>query len=307
MGSGKSYLCEFIGLFAGPGGNSKVTYPTTADEAAKVILSLLLTGPAVIEFDDMDGDWTPFATIKQMLTAEEISGRILGVSQMATVSTRALFLSSGNNVGPVRDTSRRVLTVHLDPRCSTPATMTYNERPVDMVRANRGRYVSAGLTIIRAFQRAGSPRTDVSSIATYGGDWSDYCRHPLLWLGLPDPATALLEQIRHDPDAEALGTLMSEWRQVFQSSPTTVRKVVNRATGGDCNDLLDALSEFPVVERGVIDSRKLGWFLKKNANRIVDGYEIQEAEADGRKAWRVVLAQPNVTAVRDTSHIRRAA
>jgi hypothetical protein len=28
--------------------------------------------------------------------------------------------------------------------------------------------------------------------------------------------------------------------------------------------------------------------LKKNANRIVDGFEFQQAQADGRIAWRVV-------------------
>jgi hypothetical protein len=65
MSSGKSYLCALIGQFAGPGANSKVTYPTTSDEAPKMILSLLLTGPAVIEFDDMDSDWSPFGVIKQ--------------------------------------------------------------------------------------------------------------------------------------------------------------------------------------------------------------------------------------------------
>jgi len=145
-GSGKSFLCVLIGLFAGPGDNSKISYPTTSEEATKIILSLLLTAPAVIEFDDLDRDWSPFAIIKQMLTAGEISGRILGVSKTATVSTRALFLSSGNNVGPVRDLLRRVLTVHLDPRCSTPATRQFNDEPVDRVRANRGLYVGAVLT-----------------------------------------------------------------------------------------------------------------------------------------------------------------
>ena len=55
--SGKTYLCELIGAFAGPGSNAKVSYPTTSEEATKVILSLLLTSPACVEFDDMDTDW----------------------------------------------------------------------------------------------------------------------------------------------------------------------------------------------------------------------------------------------------------
>jgi RepB DNA-primase from phage plasmid len=290
FGSGKTYLCELIGAFAGPGGNAKVSYPTTSEEATKVILSLLLTSPACVEFDDMDTDWIPHGTIKRMLTAEAITDRILGVSKTATVSTRILFLGSGNNVGPIRDLLRRVLTIHLDPRCATPATMTYKGFPVDKVRQRRGVYVTAVLTIIQAWRRAGSPRAQADSIVTFGGAWSDYCRYPLMWLGHPDPATALLEQVRHDPDGDALGGLMTEWRAVFGSTPTTVRKAVEAAIYNQPN-LLDAMREFPVEERGEINRSKLGWLLKKNANRIVGGFEFQQAEADGRTAWRVVAVK----------------
>jgi len=284
--SGKTYLCELIGAFAGPGNNAKVSYPTTSEEATKVILSLLLTSPACVEFDDMDSDWTPHGIIKRMLTAETITDRILDVSKTATVSTRALFLGSGNNVGPIRDLLRRVLTIHLDPRCAIPATMTYKGAPVDKVRQRRGAYVAAVLTIIQAWQRAGSPRAQADSIATFGGPWSDYCRYPLMWLGLPDPATELFEQIRHDPDGEALSGLMQEWHVVFGETATTVRKAVEAANSYP--NLLDAIREFPVEERGEINRSKLGWLLKKNADRIVGEFMFQRAEADGRTAWRVV-------------------
>ena len=287
FGSGKTYLCELIGAFAGPGGNAKVSYPTTSEEATKVILALLLTSPAVIEFDDMDTDWIPHGTIKRMLTAENITDRILGVSKTATVSTRTLFLGSGNNVGPIRDLLRRVLTIHIDPRCATPATISYKGLPVDKVRHNRGLYVAAVLTIVQAWRAAGSPRAAVDSIVTFGGDWSDYCRHPLMWLGHPDPATALLDQVRHDPDGDALIGLMSEWHTAFGSAATTVRKAVDAALYNHPN-LLDAMKEFPVEERDGINRSKLGWLLRKNANRIVGGFEFQQGEADGRKAWRVV-------------------
>jgi hypothetical protein len=289
FGSGKTYLCELIGAFAGPGGNAKVSYPTTSEEATKVILSLLLTSPAVIEFDDMDTDWIPHGTVNRMLTAEHITDRILGVSKTATVSTRTLFLGSGNNVGPIRDLLRRVLTIHVDPRCATPATLSYKGSPVDKVRQQRGVYVAAVLTIIQAWRGAGSPRAAVDNIANFGGVWSDYCRHPLMWLGHPDPASALLEQVRHDPDGDALGGLMTEWRAVFGAAPTTVRKAVDEAYMQP--NLLDAMREFPVEERGEINRSKLGWLLRKNSNRIIEGFEFQKAEAGGRNGWRVVAVQ----------------
>ena len=211
FGSGKTYLCDLIGAFAAPGGNAKVSYPSTSEEATKVILSLLMTGPGVIEFDDMDSDWIPHGTIKRMLTADKITDRILGYSKTATVSTRTLFLGSGNNVGPIRDLLRRVLTIHVDPRVATPATMTYQGSPVSKVREQREKYISAVFTIILAWREAGQQKSNSQSIVSYSGSWSDYCRHPLIWLGLPDPVTALLEQVAHDPDAEILINLFSEW------------------------------------------------------------------------------------------------
>lgn len=301
MGSGKTYLCELIGAFAGPSGSAKVSYPKTSEEATKVMLSLLLTGPAVIEFDDMDTDWIPHGTIKRMLTAEQITDRILGVSKTATVGTRTLLLASGNNVGPIRDLLRRVLTIHIDPRCATPATMSYKGNPVERVRKHRARYVAAVLTIILAWRNAGSPKADVDSIATFNGAWSEYCRHPLLWLGHPDPASALLHQVRHDPDTETLKGLMHAWHTAFGSKPVTVRKALEIAAC-DQPDLFDAIREFPnVEEKGVINRSKLGWLLRRNANRIVDGYEFQKAEADGRTAWRVALVTPPAETVGSTS------
>jgi hypothetical protein len=246
----------------------------------------LLTSPACVEFDDMDTDWIPHGTIKRMLTAEAITDRILGVSKTATVSTRTLLLGSGNNVGPKQDLLRRVLTIHLDPRCATPATMKYKGAPVDNVRQRRGAYVAAVLTIIQAWLRAGSPRAQADSIVTYSCAWSDYCRYPLMWLGYPDPATALFEQVRHDPDGDALGGLMQEWHALFGTTPTTLRKAVEAAKSYP--NLLDAMREFPVEERGEINRSKLGQLLRRNANRIVGGFEFQRAEADGRTAWRVV-------------------
>jgi len=270
----------------------KVSYPKNAEEATKSMLSLLMKNPAVIEFDDMDSDWTPHGTINRMLSAGHITDRILGVSKTATVSTRSLFLASGNNVGPVRDLLRRVVTINLDPKTAIPATKQYDHDPVAMVKANREEYVSAVLTLIKAWQQAGSPRTEVEPIATYNGLWSDYCRHAVIWLGYPDPATTLIEQLKHDPDAEPLLNLMKAWYTCFQSQLTTVRKAVTSIQSHDASDakkeLLEALKELPVVERGMLNNGKLGWFMKRNMGRIIEGHRIERGEADGRPAWRVV-------------------
>jgi hypothetical protein len=292
FGSGKTYLCELIGAFAGPAPNAKVSYPGSADEATKVILALLLGGPAVVEFDDMDTDWIPHGIIKRMLTAQWITDRLLGGNKTATVSTRTLFLGSGNNVGPVRDLLRRVLQIHLDPRSATPALRTYRDAPVARVRKDRERYVSAALTLISAWIAAGRPRTEVVNIASFDGAWSDFCRHPLIWLGIPDPALGLQAQIRQDPDAEALHALLAEWHAVFGSAPTTVRHCVDALCASGCAALRDAICEFPVEQGGQINRNRFGWLLKKYAHRVVGEYELCPATAQGRAAWRVLRRPP---------------
>ena len=301
IASGKTYGCELVSCFASPAPSEKVSYPTTSEEATKVILSLLMKGPAVVEFDDMDSDWLPHGSLKRMLTAEFVTDRILGYSKTATVSTKALFLGSGNNVGPIGDMRRRVVTINLDPECDTPATITYKNNPVATVKQNRGKYVAAALTIIAAWRAAGCPRANVSPIATYGM-WSDYCREPLIWLGYPDPATSLLDQVQNDPDSDPLLGLLTAWWGVFRSAPVPLRKALEVASSGE-KKLLDAFHETPAEERGSINRTKLGWFLKKNAGRIVGGMKLVETSADGRKGWMVVMVNAQKPASLDDDTI----
>jgi hypothetical protein len=115
----------------------------------------------------MDAYWAPHCVIKRALTAEQITERILGVSKAASVSTRTLFLGSGDNVRPIRDLIRRVITIHLDPQCETPATIDYESKPLEKVRQDRGKYVTAVLTLIQAWLNAGSSKADVSSITPF--------------------------------------------------------------------------------------------------------------------------------------------
>ncbi len=287
-GVGKSLLCAVIARFASASGSQRVSYPTTSEEATKLILSLLLTNPAVIEFDDLDNDLIPHNIVKSVLTSDTYEGRILGYSKTASVSTRTTILSSGNNVDPVRDLSRRVVTVNLDAGVATPATLTYKKNPLEMIQQNRERYVSAVLTVIAGWIAAGRPKADVKSIATYWGDWSTFCRHPLMWLGHPDPATALFEQMANDPDAKKVGNLMREWYLRFGSKPTQVRQVTKAFENGGSTDLYDAICEFSVEELGSINPSKLGRMLKRNANKIVNGHKLEKVEESERTAWRVI-------------------
>jgi hypothetical protein len=288
VGSGKSYLCELITAFATPQRGTPTTFPADDEECRKLLLAELLRAPAVIEFDNLTSDLVAHKSLCTALTSEHMSGRILGVSKTATVSTRALFLSSGNNVGPVQDMTRRCISIHLDPGCEVPAARSFT-RPelVRDVLLERGRYVTAALTIVRAWIVAGRPKADCKSMAGYG-DWSDLCRQPLLWLGLADATESVFEAMAEDPDRETLDRLLTGWQSAFGRTAAMVRDAIRASAFGDEHAELREVLHDIADERGEINRRRLGWWIRRHAGRIVDGRRFVRASGNrSAEAWQV--------------------
>lgn len=292
VGSGKSYLCELITAFATPQRGTPTTFPADDEECRKLLLAELLRAPAVIEFDNLTSDLIAHKSLCIALTSEFISGRILCTSKTATVNTRTLFLSSGNNVGPVQDMARRCITISLDPALETPAARTFN-RP-DLIREliqDRDRYVSAVLTIIRAWIVAGKPKTNWKSLASYG-EWSDLCRQPLLWLGCADPTSSVFKALAEDPDRETLARLLDAWHAAFGRTPTMVREAMDRINQSRDDELREILHDI-ASERGEINRRKLGWWFKRHAGRIVNGLRLIRCSGNSSaEKWRVESVSP---------------
>jgi len=287
MSSGKSYLCELFTCFATPQRGTPHSFPAEDEECRKLLLAELLTAPAVIEFDNLTNDLIPHKSLCILLTNEFISGRILGQSKTVEVGTRALFLSSGNNVDPVLDMTRRAITITLDPTCEIPAEREFHKQPVRDVRANRGQYISLVLTIIRAWVCTGRPKNECKTLATYS-DWSDFCRHPLLWLGLPDPATCIFESITEAPDREQLGLILLEWREKFGNEAIMIRDVLKCISTDD--QLWELISDIASDKGGEINKNRFGWWLKRQAGRVVNGIRFVKVESNrGSAKWRAQL------------------
>ena len=135
------------------------------------------------------------------------------------------------------------------------------------VPKRRADLVKAALTIVRAYVVAGKPKQQLQPYGRFD-EWSAFVRYPLVWCGLKDPCSSRLSIEDEDRERMKLGA------------------------GEEADHLRSALD--PWVDRGEVNTRKLGWFIAGNAKRIQGGLRFEKASDKERSAalWRVVAIKP---------------
>ena len=177
------------------------------------------------------------------------------------------------------------MTTRLATGDETPARRSFQRDTVAEPRKHRARAVECVLNIIGAFRAAGEPMANVPAIGTYE-EWSRYCRHSLIWMGLTDPAQSLINQVSHDPERQSLAEFLEVWRKFFGSESVTTRKLIAQAE--QHHELMEALEELPVIDGRYVNRGKLGWFISKNQGRRAKGLRIEPGDSSERRSWKVV-------------------
>lgn len=209
-GTGKGVLSELIFLMATAEKPSPIAFPKDSAECEKLLLAELLKAPSVLFFDNLTSDLYPHKYLCSAITSETLTGRVLGESRTATVGTKTLILANGNNVTPVGDMTRRVVPICIDTKEEIPASRIFkNPNLLQQVRESREHYVSCALTIISAWINTGKPHTECPNLNSFE-KWSEWCRQPLLWLGLPDPVKKVFTAMNDDPERIQVGRVLTE-------------------------------------------------------------------------------------------------
>ncbi|MEW6414371.1 MAG: hypothetical protein AB1482_03865 [Pseudomonadota bacterium] len=282
-GTGKTLIAETFAIIATGRRASVLSLGHDDAEAEKRLAGVLLAGDAVIALDNIErplkGD-----LLCQVATQQFVRLRPLGASGMLSIPTHALMVATGNNLSIVGDLKRRVALIRMDAGEERPEQRTFTRDHLEDVFARRGELVRAALTIPLAYLAAGSPPVD--GMHPLGGfeHWDRMVRRPLTWLGLLDPLKASDGLREQDPDLEGMRLLLSAWLDAFQDTPRTAADLV--AAGMNVGEiettkrqaLHDALQ---LVCNEKPNARRLGYWLRRHKNRIVDGMQVKQAEGDG--------------------------
>lgn len=312
-GTGKSMLVDLASLIATARPAPVIAQGKSEEEMEKRLGAALIAGDVLIAIDNCE---EPLGgeLLCQTMTQTSLKVRILGKSVNAEVPSNAAIFATGNNLTFEGDMTRRALRATLDAGVERPELRAFDRDPLAMVTERRGDYVSAGLTVLRAFHIAGRPqqRAPLGSFT----DWSRWVRDALIWLGEADPCDTMEDLRGADPKLEALTSVLEGWREVIGLQPASVRDVIERAT--EQRPQLYSRAEFVhpefreallrvAGEGGAINGRRLGKWIGSHQNRIVGGLRLINAGVSaGFTRWQLEHATSNAAPINDGSETLRS-
>jgi hypothetical protein len=189
-GNGKTYLVQIACVLAF--GDKAIPMGRTRDanEFEKRLASQFIEGRQLIFLDNhntiLQSDLLCQASTGDMVTIRKF-GRL---GESFDVPTRAVIAATGNGISIADDLDRRTLMIKLDTGLEKPHFKKYNKRPLDLIRADRAKYLKAVLTIPLAYKEAGYPTVTDKQLLDFE-DWDRLVRCPLIWLNETDPLVTM--------------------------------------------------------------------------------------------------------------------
>lgn len=287
-GVGKSLLVDC--LFAVLTGHEapRQTAPSRAEETQKLITSLAIAGESMVFIDNLDGA-VGGSHLDACITATSWSGRVLGASQMFKGPFRPTWYFTGNNIQFRGDMPRRVVPIRLVSPLENPEERS-GFKYSDVARhamEHRAYYISAGLTILRAFHQADKPKAKLTPFGSFEG-WSSLVRQAVVWLGYQDPCAGSRHLSREsDEQAEALRLILQNWPTIDRHDTGVLAGEICLRLDGD-DELKAAFAELCNCEIERLEPKRIGWALRRVRGRVLDGYCLDSGvdPASKSKRWR---------------------
>lgn len=288
-GSGKGLLVSACSLI-GTGRPPTLMSPThDREELRKVVTTLAMEGHRAVLFDNAEGKFGS-PVLAAALTATEWTGRILGYSRSVTAPLHAVWFVTGNNLAFVGDTPRRIVPILLDAKVERPEDRVFRYPDLHShIAERRPLLYSAGLTLLRGFVLAGRPAHGGPRIGSFEA-WDDLVRSAVIWLLGVDPCAGRA-RIREEDDTDRglARALFTAWADAYPGGAgATLRDAIQKAESVE--PLRRALAALDPRGDGTrLDSRAIGYVLRKLRGRIVGGLRLKQAgDANEGALWCVV-------------------
>ena len=286
--TGKTYLVCLITVLA-----TGHIPPSTAgaseerpDEIEKRIETAALSGRPIMHLNNLpNGMVLDSARPSELCTEGYVTIRMLGRHEEGLCDCRAttVFLN-GNNVRVAGDLVLRTLECRLDAKSEEPEKRTFDFDPIAAVRNDRGAYLGAIFTIVRAFVAAGAPKPKAMHSVAGFEPWARLVQQPLMWLGMADPCGNITSMREMDIQSDELQRLHEVLREILNPDDKfTVAMCKRKAEEMRANAFGKTEFKWPELRdlmtfHGRINERLFGRLLGRHQGRITaNGWHYKPA------------------------------
>jgi putative DNA primase/helicase len=257
-------------------------------ETESRLVGAALSGHPIIALDNVSsllmGDFLCQVTERPLLRL-----RPLGTSEKIIVTNSFTVFANGNNLVIGADAVRRIIQATLDANLENPDDRAFKGDPIAAVRADRGAYVAAVLTIARAYVVAGRPER-LSPKPSYTA-WSDLVRSSLAWLGKADPCSSAATLRTSDPIRQARAAVFKAWANMLGTAAGyRTSDLITEAMAHQDAALREALLTIAAARSGPhpIDAVRLGRWLLRNVDTVAADYKLTVDRTDAaRPYWQL--------------------
>jgi hypothetical protein len=286
-GTGKTYLVEVISTIATGRAPMAVVGIENKEEMEKRLSAVAFAAMPIVSLNNLDFNLES-SLLNQMISEGIVGIRLFGKNdQLISCDCRGTtFFANGNNILVVGDLVRRTLTANIDAKMENPEQREFKFDPVEYVKADRGKYLAAIFTIVRAYMAADDKPTKVKPLAGFNG-WSKLVRYPLLWLGKTDVIGTMEAARQNDPVREGLRTRVNELLDIFGteevfSAVDVYNKTEERIQTGAANSY-QQIFRYPTLSDAFTsgrnrNARTIGNQITKDLKRPAGGYRIERVK-----------------------------
>lgn len=304
-GSGKTLQTDAIAMVVSGRTMPRMNYPAQEEELEKVLASYALRGA---QFFSLDNVTRPFGggALDRVITARDtVDLRVLGRSEVPTLSWRAVVLATGNNMTIYHDTARRILLARLEPDEEQPekrSNFVHDDLP-GWLRKERARLVVCALTVLRAYFVNGCPNQGCDRWGSFE-EWSRLVPQAIVWAGGADPMKVRASS-DSDVDSElaTMSVILKELRKIMGVEPFRAGEVVRtlfqtarrfqpngQVIADELENLREAIVDIcdPRPGKGP-DAKTLGKRFARYRGRVIEGLRLTATAGQGGiSAWKVV-------------------
>lgn len=271
-------------------------------EMRKEILATLKSGAAIQIFDNIETKLSS-PDLASVLTAAEVTGRILGQTEERTYPVTCFWMANGNNIVIGGDLARRSFKSRMDPQVAFPWQREGFRHPdlIAWARENRGRILAAIFTLARAWIQAGKPEPHrVPRVGTFEA-WRDTIGGILEFAGVEE-FLGNADEVYLEADADRV-----QWEEfleclweIYGCEPFQAGRVAALilseapGDGGLLDSLPDDLAEAVATKRKSF-SRVLGRaFGKINGRHFPGGWCLKQGNLNrGIREWVIIRSVPD--------------